>query len=115
MRRVVADRPLVIARLNIARTMLGRDTSDVHTSEAVLAAVQGLHEAQPAKQTLTLKEIEQALEPEQVALAQTGQVDSLLWEESLSNTLKQLGREGQLTVDLVTDDRGYQNPVVRFS
>ena len=42
-------------------------------------------------------------------------MDGLLWEESLSNTLKQLGREGTLVVDLVTDDRGYQNPVVRFS
>ena len=41
----------------------------MHTSEAVLAAVRGLHEARPTKQTLTLKEIERALEPEQVALA----------------------------------------------
>jgi len=115
MHRVVAESPLVIAILNIARTMLRRDAPDVHTSEAVLAAVQGLHDAHPAKQTLTLKEIEQALEPEQVALAQSGIVDILPWEESLRNTLKQLGLEGELAVDMVPDDRGYQNPVVRFS
>ena len=53
-------------------------------------------------------------EPDQVAMAQASQVDLLLRQESLSNTLKQPGRDGRLVVDLVPDDRGYQNPVAPF-
>lgn len=85
-----------------------------HTSEAVIAAIDELRKADPAKRQLTLKEIAQALEPDQVAMVQAGQADGLLWEESLSNTLKQLGRDGKLAVALVPDDRGYEYPMVQF-
>ena len=47
-------------------------------------------------------------------MAQASQVDLLLRQESLSNTLKQPVRDGRLVVDLVPDDRGYQNPVAPF-
>jgi hypothetical protein len=87
----------------------------VHTNDQVLTAIRGLQYVDPAKRQLTFEDIAQALEPEQVAMLQSGPVRGLLWMESLSNTIKQLGRDGILAVDLVQDDRGYEYPLVRFS
>lgn len=54
----------------------------------------------------------QALDPQAAAMAQAGHVDLILWAESVSNILKDLARQGRLVVDLVPDERGYENPVV---
>ena len=47
-------------------------------------------------------------------MLKAGQVDALAWMESLSNTIKQLGRDGILVVDLIPDARGYESPVIRL-
>jgi hypothetical protein len=85
------------------------------TSDVVLTTANRLHEANPAKQQFTLKEIVQALEPvpRDVVLARLAL--GLSVEELLSNTLLQLGRDGNLTVDLVPDSRGCAHLVVGFS
>jgi hypothetical protein len=85
-----------------------------HTSEVVCAAIVRLQLSDPAKQQLTLEEVAEALEPEQVAMLRIGHVQCLAWMESLSNTIKQLGRDGTLMVDVITDNRGYASPVVRL-
>lgn|GEM_PF-3638115 len=85
-----------------------------HSSDAVQAAVLQLRQSDPTRWQLTLDDVAQELEPDQVAMLKAGHVDNLVWMESLSNTIKQLGRDGVLVVDLIPDARGYEFPVIRL-
>lgn len=84
------------------------------TVEMVEAAVREFHHANPVKQQATLEDIIQTLDPAAVAMVKSGQIDVIAWAESVSNILKDVGRNGRLTVTLVPDQRGYENPVVCF-
>jgi hypothetical protein len=84
------------------------------TREAVDDIVQRLHEADPAKQQFTFKEIVQALEPMPEKVMQACRALGLEVRELLWNVVIQLGRDGNLAVDVVPDNRGYAHLVVRF-
>ena len=77
--------------------------------QSVLALVNQLHNANPAKKTFTLAEVAEALYgPESAAIAQgsvvapEGQAINRpampAWMEVLNNILKKLGQEGQLQI-----------------
>lgn len=84
------------------------------TVEMVETAVREFHDANPAKTQATVEDIVEVLDPTAAAMVKSGQMDLIVWAESVSNILKDLGRNGRLTVTLVPDQRGYDNPVVRF-
>jgi hypothetical protein len=77
--------------------------------QSVLALVNELHDADPAKKTFTLAEIAEALHrPGSAAMAQgsvtapvgqaTSQPAMPAWMATLDNILKKLGQEGRLQV-----------------
>jgi hypothetical protein len=83
------------------------------TNEQVVRAVHILA-GSGQSQDLTLEQIIQQIDPVAVAMKRAGVIDVILWAESVSNILKDLGRFGQLTIVLVRDQRGYEYPVVRL-
>jgi len=83
------------------------------TDELVQRAVHALAESGPW-QALTLEQIVEQIDPQTVAMKRAGVIDVILWAESVSNILKDLGRSGQLSITLVRDERGYEYPVVRL-
>lgn len=83
------------------------------TTEQVVRAVRILAES-GQWQDLTLEQVIQQTDPLAAAMKQAGLIDVILSAESVSNILKDLGRSGQLTITLVSDERGYEYPVVRL-
>jgi hypothetical protein len=84
-------------------------TSSGFDEQSVLALVNQLHAANPAKSTFTLTEIAEALYgPGSAAIARGTVVDSSgqpisqppmpAWMDVLNNILKKLGQEGQLKI-----------------
>ncbi len=81
------------------------------TDEQVLRAVRALAES-GHRQDLTLEQVVEQIDPQAVAMKRAGVIDVILWAESVSNILKDLGRSGQLKITLVRDEREYEYPVV---
>jgi len=84
-------------------------TSSGFDEQSVLALVNQLHAADPAKRTFTLTEIAEALHgPGSAAIARGTVVDSAgqaisqppmpAWMDVLNNILKKLGQEGQFKI-----------------
>jgi hypothetical protein len=84
------------------------------TVDMVEVVVRNLHDAHPTMPQATLEDVMQALDPTAAAMVRAGMVERIAWAESVSNMIKDLGRNGRLKVELVPDERGYENPVIHF-